>query len=70
MLQEKIAGLALAAAALGALAMPAAAQTVKIGFIDTYSGPFAQAGDELDKASSSTSRSMRRTCRRASRSSS
>jgi len=49
MLQQKIPGLALAAAALGALAMPAAAQTVKIGFIDTYSGPFAQAGDELDK---------------------
>ena len=49
MLQQKIAGLVLAAAALGALAMPAAAQTVKIGFIDTYSGPFAQAGDELDK---------------------
>src|ERR1043166_565969 len=49
MVQQKIAGLAFMAMALCALAMPAAAQTVKIGFIDTYSGPFAQAGDELDK---------------------
>ena len=49
MVQQKIAGLAVMAMALCTLAMPAAAQTIKIGFIDTYSGPFAQAGDELDK---------------------
>jgi branched-chain amino acid transport system substrate-binding protein len=34
---------------LALLTAPAEAQTVKIGFISTYSGPFAQAGDELDK---------------------
>src|SRR5436853_7761286 len=49
MVTRSTAGLALAVAAPCTLAMPAAAQTVKIGFIDTYSGPFAQAGDELDK---------------------
>jgi branched-chain amino acid transport system substrate-binding protein len=49
MVQGRVGGIALAAAALCALALPAAAQTVKIGFINTYSGPFAQAGDELDK---------------------
>ena len=30
-------------------AAPAAAQTVKIGFIGTYSGPGAPQGDQLDK---------------------
>jgi len=36
-------------AALGFAAAAASAQTVKIGVILTYSGPFAQAGGELDK---------------------
>src|SRR5215470_2571794 len=49
MLRTRLAGGALAIAALCALVASAAAQTVKIGFIDTYSGPFAQTGDELDK---------------------
>src|SRR5262249_24079156 len=49
MLRRKLAGCTLAMAALCAFAASAAARTVKIGFIDTYSGPFAQAGDELDK---------------------
>jgi branched-chain amino acid transport system substrate-binding protein len=37
---------------LGTVLLSASAEadtTVKIGFINTYSGPFAQAGDELDK---------------------
>ena len=38
----------LAAAAL-ACAFPAAAQTVKIGLISTYSGPGAAQGDQIDK---------------------
>ncbi|HEX4328136.1 MAG TPA: ABC transporter substrate-binding protein [Burkholderiales bacterium] len=38
----------IAALALG-LALPAAAQTVKIGFMSTYSGPGAAQGDQLDK---------------------
>ena len=38
-----------AIAALTLLAVSAAAQTVKIGVILTYSGPFAQVGDEIDK---------------------
>ena len=37
-----VAGLALAAA-------PVAAQTIKIGVINTYSGPFATLGDLIDK---------------------
>ena len=36
-------------AGLALLAASAAAQTVKIGVILTYSGPFAQVGDEIDK---------------------
>lgn len=40
--------LALAAATLG-LALPAAAQTVKVGVILTYSGPQASLGDQIDK---------------------
>jgi branched-chain amino acid transport system substrate-binding protein len=43
----------LAAAALcGALiaAVPAAAQTVKVGLINTYSGPMASNGDQIEKA--------------------
>ena len=39
----------LAAAALALVAASAAAQTVKIGFIGTYSGPGAAQGDQLDK---------------------
>ena len=42
-------GLAIAGAMLLSGTAAAADTTVKIGFIDTYSGPFAQAGDELDK---------------------
>jgi branched-chain amino acid transport system substrate-binding protein len=42
-------GLALALAAVVGLVVPAAAQTIKIGLVNSYSGPFAQAGDELDK---------------------
>src|SRR5712671_7406221 len=38
-----------ALAALALLTVSAAAQTVKIGVILTYSGPFAQVGDEIDK---------------------
>ena len=49
MVPRLVAGLLLAVAALCTFVAAAAAQTVKIGFINTYSGPFAQAGDELDK---------------------
>src|SRR5216683_7972260 len=38
-----------ALAGLALVFSPAAAQTVKIGVILTYSGPFAQVGDEIDK---------------------
>ena len=41
--------LLVAALAIAALATPAAAQTVKIGFITSYSGFLAQAGDSMDK---------------------
>src|SRR5713101_5543258 len=40
---------AVVGATLVASPAPLAAQTVKIGVILTYSGPFAQAGDEIDK---------------------
>jgi len=43
-----VTGLALAAFALGFA--PAAAQTIKIGVITTYSGPMAVLGDEMDKS--------------------
>src|SRR5437763_2766312 len=49
MLQRAIRALAPAIAALALLSVSALAQTVKIGVILPYSGPFAQAGDELDK---------------------
>src|ERR1700693_5162951 len=49
MVQGIVRALAAAVTGLALLSLPAAAQTVKIGFINTYSGPFAQAGDELDK---------------------
>jgi branched-chain amino acid transport system substrate-binding protein len=39
----------LAAVALSLAAATAAAQTIKIGFVGTYSGPGAAAGDQLDK---------------------
>ncbi|HZL60649.1 MAG TPA: ABC transporter substrate-binding protein [Stellaceae bacterium] len=42
-----VAGLALATFALGFA--PAAAQTIKIGVITTYSGPMAIVGEEMDK---------------------
>lgn len=40
---------AVATIALAAGAVPAAAQTVKIGVINTYSGPTAAQGDQIDK---------------------
>ncbi len=43
--------LALAAATVG-VALPAAAQTVKVGVILTYSGPAASLGDQIDKGMS------------------
>ena len=49
MLQRIVAGLALAVAVACAFAASAMADTVKIGLIIPYSGPFAQAGDEMDK---------------------
>ena len=49
MLQRIVASLALAVAAACAFAASAMADTVKIGLIIPYSGPFAQAGDEMDK---------------------
>src|SRR3981081_2139380 len=51
MLQRIVASLALAAAVACACAASASAMadTVKIGLIIPYSGPFAQAGDEMDK---------------------
>src|ERR1700730_4177302 len=49
MVQRLVAALALAVAAACAVAAPSAADTVKIGLIIPYSGPFAQAGDEMDK---------------------
>jgi branched-chain amino acid transport system substrate-binding protein len=39
----------LAAVALSLAAATSAAQTIKIGFVGTYSGPGAAAGDQLDK---------------------
>ena len=54
MTKRKFAWLALAGAALSALlavsaASHAEAQTIKIGIINTYSGPAAAVGDEMDK---------------------
>src|SRR6185312_7183576 len=49
---KKAAGLALGAALGMALALPAEAQTVKIGVILTYSGPAASLGDQIDKGMS------------------
>jgi branched-chain amino acid transport system substrate-binding protein len=42
-------GVALGALLAAGSALTAAAQTVKVGVINTYSGPEAQVGDELDK---------------------
>src|SRR4051812_39868645 len=49
MLDRAFRALAPAVAGLMLLSAAAVAQTVKIGVILPYSGPFAQAGDELDK---------------------
>src|SRR6266536_2292370 len=49
MLRKVLVTLAPAIACLALLAVSAAAQTIKIGVILTYSGPFAQVGDEIDK---------------------
>jgi len=49
MLQGVLRAVAPAVAGLALLSVSAAAQTIKIGVINSYSGPFAQAGDELDK---------------------
>jgi branched-chain amino acid transport system substrate-binding protein len=49
MLKRVLGALAPAIAGLALLSAAAAAQTIKIGLINSYSGPFAQAGDELDK---------------------
>jgi branched-chain amino acid transport system substrate-binding protein len=49
---EKYASLTVVAALCGAMtvAAPASAQTVKIGLINTYSGPMASNGDQIEKA--------------------
>ena len=49
MLKRVLIALVPALVGLGLLTGSAAAQTVKIGVILTYSGPFAQVGDEIDK---------------------
>ena len=49
MLQRIVRAVVPALAGLALLAVSAAAQTIKIGVILTYSGPFAQVGDEIDK---------------------
>ena len=54
--------------AIGALALtqlPAAAQTVKIGFISSYSGLNGNLGPYMSAACGSISRSTRRICRPA-----
>ena len=48
-LQRKWIGAASAAVLAVALAFPAAAETVKIGIITTYSGPLAPPGVSMDK---------------------
>ncbi|MGB7543271.1 MAG: ABC transporter substrate-binding protein [Burkholderiales bacterium] len=48
-LGTRISNAGAAALALTLLAAPASAQTVKIGFLSTYSGPGAAQGDQLDK---------------------
>ena len=49
------------AAALALAALPTAAQTVKIGFMSTYSGPGAAQGDQLDKGAKLYMNKARRT---------
>src|SRR5579863_9966912 len=49
MLKRLLVTLAPAFTGLALMSVSAAAQTIKIGLINSYSGPFAQAGDELDK---------------------
>ena len=48
--KQGLAGLAMGAAVLAVMAMPALAQTVKVGIVDTFSGPAAAFGDYADKA--------------------
>ena len=48
---QRIVALTLSAAlAAAATTVPAAAETIKVGVILTYSGPAASLGDEIDKA--------------------
>src|ERR1700720_3039281 len=49
MLTRLLRAAAPAVAGLALMAVSAAAQTIKLGVILTYSGPFAQVGDEIDK---------------------
>src|ERR1051326_109920 len=49
MLQKLIVGLALAVAGMALSAVPGMAQTIKIGLIASYTGPFAQPADEAQK---------------------
>src|ERR1700716_1002649 len=49
MLQRIVGGLALAVAGARGVPASAMADPVKIGLSIPYSGPFAQAGDEMDK---------------------
>ena len=60
MTTNKILCASLAAAAL-ACAFPAAAKTVKIGLISSYSGPGAAQGDQIDKGQAPRSSSARAT---------
>ncbi len=46
---RKLRAWVLSAAVLAVLAWPAAAQTIKVGVILTYSGPAASLGDQIDK---------------------
>jgi branched-chain amino acid transport system substrate-binding protein len=49
MLRRLFQGAAVLLAGAAFMAVPAAAETIKIGIVNSYSGPFAQAGGELDK---------------------
>lgn len=50
MMQAKLgAGVVLVAALVGWATPPAAAETIKVGVINTYSGPNASLGDQIDK---------------------
>ena len=60
MLQRALRAWVTAVAGMALLSVSAAAQTIKIGLISSYSGPFAQAGDELDLLAGETGGAMRR----------